>query len=58
MVGEPEQLSPEQLKSLHEFLTEHHEAFCLEEHERGKTDLVQLKGRRFSRVVGSIQIVQ
>ena len=39
LVGEPEQLNPDQVKCLHDFLAEHHEAFCLEEHERGETEL-------------------
>ena len=43
MIGQPEQLSPEQTKSLHEFVAEDHEAFCLDKYERGETDLVQLE---------------
>ena len=43
MVGKPEQLNPQQVESLHEFFTEHHEAFCLEDQERGETNLVQLE---------------
>ena len=43
LVGEPQRLNAEQMKCLHDFLAEHHEAFCLEEHECGETDLVQLE---------------
>ena len=43
LVGELEQLNPDQVKSLHDFLAEHHEAFCLEEHKRAETDLIQLE---------------
>ena len=40
---QPELLNPEQAQDLHEFLGDHHEAFCLEEHERGETDLITME---------------
>lgn len=43
MVGRPEHLCPDQIASLHEFLCKHHEAFSLEENERGETDLVEME---------------
>ena len=38
----PSVLKPEERTSLLDFLTEHHLAFCLDEYDRGETDLVQL----------------
>ena len=35
IVGEPELLTPEQTKQLHQFLGEHHDAFSLDPNERG-----------------------
>ena len=42
LVGRPELLTPEQTEKLHQFLGEHHEAFCLNPEERGETDLVTM----------------
>ena len=43
LVGKPALLDEEQVRSLHEFLGEHHQAFCLEDGERGETDLVEME---------------
>ena len=43
LVGKPELLTPEQTGELHHFLGQHHTAFCLEEQERGETDLVEME---------------
>ena len=43
LVPETQTLDPGQREQLHQFLTNHHEAFCLEEYERGETDLVQFQ---------------
>ncbi len=43
LVGKPELLTPEQTQKLHEFLGEHHEAFCLEATERGETDILAME---------------
>ena len=43
LVGRPELLTMEQTKELHSFLGQHHSAFCLEEQERGETDLVEME---------------
>ena len=40
MVGSPEALSDSQVQELHELLGGHHNAFCLEELERGETDIL------------------
>ena len=42
-VGKPELLDWEQVQKLHTFLEEFHGAFCLEESERGETDLVEME---------------
>ena len=42
-VGKPELLTPEQTEQLHQFLGEHHDAFCLDPHERGETDLITME---------------
>lgn len=42
LVGEPELLSPEQTQDLHQFLGDHHQVFCLEEHERGETSMLAM----------------
>ena len=42
MMPEPRLLEPDQKEQLFDFLTDHHEAFCLDEKERGETDLMQL----------------
>ena len=42
-VGEPDLLTPEQIESLHMFLGDHHEAFLLEDGERGETDLITME---------------
>ena len=41
-IGDLEALSPCQRRRLVHFLRDHHTAFALEEHERGKTDLVEM----------------
>lgn len=38
---EPEALNPTEKGSLMEFLADHHQAFCLNDNERGETDLLQ-----------------
>lgn len=38
----PGLLDPSQQEQLYGFLTDHHQAFCLDELERGETDLIQL----------------
>ena len=43
LVGKPELLTTEQTEELHTFLGQHHSAFCLEEQERGETDLVEME---------------
>ena len=43
LVGRPALLDEEQVRSLHEFLGEHHQAFCVEDGERGQTDLVEME---------------
>ena len=43
LVGEPALLTPEQTAKLHQFLGEHHKAFCLEANERGETDLFTME---------------
>ena len=43
LVGKPALLDEEQVRSLHEFLGEHHQAFCLEDGEQGETDLVEME---------------
>ena len=43
LVGQPELLTPEQAEQLHQFLGEHHEAFCLEPNERGETDILSME---------------
>ena len=42
VVPEPQLLDPVQKEQLFDFLTDHHQAFCLDGQERGETDLVQL----------------
>ena len=42
LIEEPN-LPEEGKRTLFEFLTNHHKAFCLEENERGETDLVQFE---------------
>ena len=42
IVGQPELLSPEQTAQLHCFLGENHDAFSLDPHERGETDLLTM----------------
>ena len=42
-MGRPELLNEEQVRSLHDFLGEHHQAFCLEDGERGETELVEME---------------
>ena len=42
MVPEPQLLDPDQKEKLFNFLTDHHEAFCLDKKERGATDLMLL----------------
>ena len=42
-VGVPEALSPSQQQEVHNFLTEHHNVFALEEYERGETSLVEME---------------
>ena len=42
-MGKPALLDEEQVRSLHEFLGEHHQAFCLEDGEQGETDLVEME---------------
>lgn len=41
LVPETQTLDPEQSKRLHQFLTNHHEAFCLDQYKQGETDMVQ-----------------
>jgi hypothetical protein len=43
LVPDSEAMSPEEKESLQSFLTDHHQAFCLDENERGETDLVQFQ---------------
>ena len=43
LVGNPESLTSEQTGKLHQFLGEHHEAFCLEPNERGETELLTME---------------
>ena len=43
LVGKLELLTTEQTEELHTFLGQHHSAFCLEEQERGETDLVEME---------------
>ena len=43
VIPEPELLDPGQKQGLYDFLTDHHQAFCLDEHERGETDLVEFQ---------------
>lgn len=43
LVGNPELLTSEQTGKLHQFLGEHHEAFCLEPNERGETELLTME---------------
>ena len=43
LVQEPELLDPTQKQHLYTFLSEHHQAFCLDELERGETDLLQFQ---------------
>ena len=43
IVGKPDLLDDEQTHSLHQFLAEHHQAFCLDPGERGQTDLIQVE---------------
>ena len=43
LVGRPALLVEELVRSLHEFLGEHHQAFCLKDGERGETDLVEME---------------
>jgi len=45
LIGKPKLLSKEQTEELHTFLGDHHEVFCLEEQERGETDLVEMEIR-------------
>ena len=43
LVGNLELLTSEQTGKLHQFLGEHHEAFCLEPNERGETELLTME---------------
>ena len=43
LVGRPEQLDDEQTRELHEFLSQRHEVFCLEEDEWGETNMITLE---------------
>ena len=43
VIPEPELLDPNQKQKLSDFLTEHHQAFCLDEQERGETDLLEFQ---------------
>ena len=43
IVGKPELLTPEQTEQLHQFLGEHHDAFSLDSHERGETELLTME---------------
>ena len=43
IVGQPELLSPEQTAQLHCFLGENHDAFSLDPHEQGETDLLTME---------------
>ena len=43
IVGTPELLSAKQSEDLHHLLREHHNAFSLEEHERGEADCVEME---------------
>ena len=43
VVPEPELLDPVQRQRLDTFLSDHHQAFCLDELERGETDLLQFQ---------------
>ena len=43
VVPEPELLDPVQRPRLDTFLSDHHQAFCLDELERGETDLLQFQ---------------
>ena len=42
-VGKPKLLKEKQAQELLDFITHHHTAFCLDEEERGKTDLVEME---------------
>lgn len=43
LIPEPEALDPTEKGSLMEFLADHHQAFCLDDNERGETDLLQFE---------------
>ena len=42
VLPEPQLLDHVQKEQLHDFLADHHQAFCLDREERGETDLVRL----------------
>ena len=42
LLGEPQLLSSQQTQELHQFLGDHHQVFCLEEHERGETGILTM----------------
>ena len=43
LIPKPETLDPDESEKLLSFLADHHEAFCLDDKERGETDLIQFQ---------------
>ena len=42
LIPDPKAFSPEEKESILTFLTDHHQAFCLDDNERWETDLLQV----------------